>query len=99
MALRALKKKADRLEKAAAKRKRRSKRRSSRASPVKKFIKEKRRGRIGPGRVVKWSERAFGGSRVPAGGSQRFWQKGDKERRQAKKKGKGEGWKVEVESD
>ena len=99
MTLRALKKKADRLERAA-KEKKKSKRRSGQGSPEKKLMKEKRRRRIGRGRVVKCSERASGGRTVRAGGSRRFWQKeelekeGDKERRQAKEKGK-----VKVESD
>jgi len=103
MTLRALKKKADRLENAA--KRERSKRRSGRDLPEKKFMKEKRRGRIGRGRVVKCSERASRGSRGPAGGSRMFWQreesekKGDKERRQANKKKKGKEWKVKVESD
>ena len=92
MTLRALKKKADKLERAAKEKK--SKRRSGQGSPEKKFMKEKRRRTIGRGRVVKCSERASGGRTVLAGGSRRFWQreegekKGGKERLQAKEKGK-----------
>ncbi|PUU80774.1 hypothetical protein B9Z19DRAFT_1123022 [Tuber borchii] len=70
MTLRALRKKAGRLENAT--KKRGIPRISGRGLPEKKFIKDKRRRRIGPGRIVRCSERASGGSRVPARRSHRF---------------------------